>query len=111
MRTLRAGRLLAQQAESKGRSLLVQQGERILTTSRHAFEGSRASKAAHDFAAAGLNPLDVARAVTGAIGDLSKLAPGIGNGVVTVGEHLIRYRTWTLETSETIVNFWLQRVQ
>jgi len=108
IRAFRAGRLAARDAELAGRAVLVQQGARVLTLSRHAFSGSKWSAAYHDFGAAGLNPLEVARAVAEKIGDLSELSPGIGRGSVEVGGQLVKFRTWTLETGETIVNFFLR---
>jgi RHS repeat-associated protein len=104
-----AGRALSAAALAKGRETILQQGSRILTASRHALTGSAGSEAAHDFAAAGLDAGDVARAVAKNIGDLSKLAPGIARGSVEVGGQAIDYTTWTLETGETSVNFWMPK--
>jgi RHS repeat-associated protein len=104
-----AGRALTAAAAAKGRETILQQGSRILTASRHALTGSAASQAAHDFAAAGLDVGDVAAAVGKDIGDLSKLAPGFGRGAVDVGGQLIRYTRQTLESGETVVNFWMAK--
>jgi RHS repeat-associated protein len=102
-----AGRALAAAAEAKGRITILQQGARILTMSRHALTGSASSAAVHDFAAAGLDWRQVATSVAEDIGDLSQLSEGFGRGAVNVGGQLIRYTRQTLETGETIVNFWI----
>jgi hypothetical protein len=102
-----AGQTLAGEAASKGRELVAQQGERILTMNRHVMTGSRASRAAHDFVSAGLEVKDVAQAVAGDIGNLSELSPGLTRGAVKVGQQTIRYSANTLESGETTVNFWI----
>jgi hypothetical protein len=77
---------------------------------RHAASGSRAtgSQTAHDFAKAGLDFEDVTRAVTRDIGDLSRLPVGTAaQQTIHVAGKAVMYRSHTLNTGETIVNFWL----
>ncbi len=105
-----AGRMLSQTAAAKGRQTLAQQGSRILTLNRHASTGSAGtgSAAAHNLAAAGLEIGEVASAVARDIGDLSRLALGVGRGIVEVGGKMIEYTRNTMRSGETVVNFWLK---
>src|SRR5689334_22932687 len=104
-RTITGG--MARMAASAGRNTVVRQGLRILSVNRHAATGSRASRLAHDFASRGLRYEEVERTVIRAIGPLRRLAPGMTQGSIRMGDTQIRYNVFTRPNGESVVNFFI----
>ena len=99
--------LAARAAAAAGRRTILQQGLRILSVNRHAAAGSRISRVAHDFAARGLRYEEVERAVIRAIGPLRRIAPGMTQGSIRMGNTQIRYNVFTRANGESVVNFFI----